>query len=500
MFIREKLFCLGAGEFFRFWLLGVVHCGFPRRPWENTGLNRGPIRSSHALPMTRPLRFLDPFVVLPLLGVAALLWVDFVPATASEGVFRFDFGSGSVAPGFTAVTSDMIYTPERGYGFEPDHRVQGFYRDGGDALRGDGVVSAAPFNFTVDVPEGNHRVRVTLGAPNAPSITTIKAELRRLMVERVVTVAGETKTVEFIVNTRVPQIAAVGDIPAGEVRLKAPRETTQEAWAWDQSLTLEFNNEHPAVCAIEIEPADVPTIFIIGDSTVCDQSREPYASWGQMFTAFFKPDVAIANHGESGETYRDSIGRRRLDKMLSVMQPGDFMIMQFGHNDQKQIARNAGGPFTTYQDEIKQHVDAVRAHGGTPVIVSPMERRNFDEDGKIDPTLADYAEASRRSAEELGVAFIDLNAQSIPFYEWLEAHGPEYSREAFARTDNTHHNNYGAYALAQAIVQGVIDNHLSIAQYVVDDFSGFDPTHPDPVDRFAVPASPEISSVRPLGD
>lgn len=445
------------------------------------------------------LRLLRSSSYRALWGAAAVFFA--VSATAaSDGVFKFDFGSGAVAPGFTAVTSDMVYTAKQGYGFEPDYAVQSFNRVGGDPLTGDGVASDAPFYFTVDVPEGNHRVRVTLGAPNASATTTIKAELRRLMVEGVETAAGETRTVEFIVNTRTSQIAATGDIEAGEVRLKAPRETTQEAWAWDKSLTLEFNSEHPAVCAIEIEPADVPTIFLIGDSTVCDQSREPYASWGQMFTAFFKPEVAIANHGESGETYRDSIGRRRLDKMLSVMHPGDFMIMQFGHNDQKQIARGVGGPFTTYKDEIKRHVDAVRAHGGTPVIVSPMERRNFDANNQIEPTLADYAAASRQAAEELGVAFIDLNAKSIPFYEWLESHGPEYSRHAFALTDNTHHNNYGAYELAKVIVQGIIDNRLEIAQYVADDFGGFDSSQPDAVAAFAVPPSPRISTVRPLGD
>jgi len=423
------------------------------------------------------------------------------PAHAEgEGTCKFDFGSGKVATGHTAVLPEMVYTSERGFGFEPDHTVTGFNHPADDPLRDDGIAGDQPFFFTVDLPEGNHRVTVTLGNRESPSTTTIKAELRRLMVEKVETKPGEFKTVEFIVNTRVPQITATSDIKAGVVRLKRPRETTQEAWAWDQSLTLEFNNAHPSVCAIEIEPADVPTIFLIGDSTVCDQSREPYASWGQMFTAFFKPGVAIANHGESGETYRDSIGRRRLDKMLSVMKPGDFMIMQFGHNDQKQVARDAGGPFTTYKDEIKRHVDAVRARGGTPVIVSPMERRRFDGENKVRPSLADYAKAARQSAEELGVAFIDLNAGSIRFYESLEAHGPDYSRNAFALRDNTHHNNYGAYELAKAIVQGVLDNKLEIAKYVVADFGGFDPSNPDPVDSFSVPSSPQVSTVRPLGD
>ena len=227
---------------------------------------------------------------------------------------------------------------------------------------------------------------------------------------------------------------------------------------------------------------EVPTIFLLGDSTVCDQSREPFCSWGQMLTRFFKPEVAIANHGESGETYRDSIGRRRLDKILSVMKPGDYLIMQFGHNDQKQVAAGTGGPFTTYKAEIRQHVDAVRRQGGIPVVVSPMERRGFDGNGRIKPSLADYAEASRQAARELQVAFIDLNAMSIPFYEAL---GPEKSKLAFARTgpdkvDNTHHDNYGAYELAKCIVQGIKDARLDIAKYIVDDFKTFDPGHPDP--------------------
>jgi lysophospholipase L1-like esterase len=320
------------------------------------------------------------------------------------------------------------------------------------------------------------------------------------MVEKIETAAGKFATVSFIVNTRTPHIAAVGDIKAGEVKLKAPRESVQEAWGWDDAITLEFNNEHPAVSAIEIAKADVPTVFLIGDSTVCDQSKEPFSSWGQSFTRFFKPDIAIANHGESGDTYRDSIGRRRLDKMLSVMRPGDYMIMQFGHNDQKQRGEGMG-PFLNYKREIKQHVDAVRAHGGIPVVVSPMERRNFNEDGSFKPTLSDYAEGARQAATELGAAFIDLNAMSIPFYKSL---GPDRAYLAFAGTgtkrDATHHDNYGSYELAKCIAQGIRDLKLPLASHLVDDFKGFDPAHPDDVDAFVLPPSPNFTNQRPLGD
>ena len=428
---------------------------------------------------------------------------------ADTPLYKFDFGSGAVASGYTQVLPDMIYNKARGFGFEAGATLTAVNRAGktslfkrANALRDDFITSDAPFFFSVHVPEeGNYRVTVTLGDRDGESTTTIKAELRRLMVERVHTAPGRFETVDFIVNTRTPRIPAVGDIKAGEVKLKAPRESVQEAWGWDDLITLEFNNARPAVCGIEIARVDVPTVFIIGDSTVCDQSREPFSSWGQMFTNFFKPDIAIANHAESGETYRDSIGRRRLDKILSLMKPGDYLLMQFGHNDQKQIAAHTGGPFTTYKEEIRKHVEGVRAHGGIPVIISPMERRNFDENGRRKPSLSDYAEASRQAAKELNVAFIDLNAKSIVFYEAL---GKDKAYLAFAGTglqrDGTHHDNYGSYELAKIIVQGIEDDHMPLASHISPRFKGFDPAHPDPVDTFALPPSPKFTNERPLGD
>ncbi len=440
-------------------------------------------------------------------------------ARAADGtIAKFQFGSGTVAPGYTQVLPDMEYTAERGFGFEKGSSVVSVDRSGSkaarlvakiasvfhreDPLHGHFVTSDKPFYFSARVPEeGNYRVTVTLGDRSGESTTTIKAELRRLMVEKIHTEPGKFATVSFIVNTRTPKIPAVGEIAAGVVKLKAPRESVQEGWAWDNLLTLEFNNARPALCAVEIAKVDVPTVFIIGDSTVCDQSREPFNSWGQMLPNFLKPDIAVANHAESGETYRDSIGRRRLDKMLSLMKPGDYLLMQFGHNDQKQIAAHSGGPFTTYKAEIKVHVDRVRAHGGIPVIISPMERRNYNPDGSFKPTLSDYAEASRQAASELKVAFIDLNARSMVFYRAL---GMDKAYLAFAGTglkrDATHHDNYGSYELAKIIVQGIRDDGLPLASHIVDDFAGFDPSHPDPVETFALPPSPLVTNLRPLGD
>lgn len=417
----------------------------------------------------------------------------------ANGSWKFDFGPGEVAPGFTQVLPDTQYSTERGFGFESGSKPEGVSAKAGDPLTSDFITSATPFLFSARVPEGNYRVTVTCGDPDKESVLTVKAELRRLMVERLVVPAGKTRKATFIVNTRSPNIVAKGDIKAGVVDLKKPREIEMEAFAWDDKLTLEFNNAHPAVCAVEIEPVDVPTIYIIGDSTSCDQPREPFASWGQMLPVFFKPTIAVANHGESGESYTASLGRRRIDKIASLLRPGDVVIMQFGHNDQKERGEGKG-PFANYKENIKKHVEMVRAQGGVPVVVTPMERRGFDANGKVRPSLADYAEGARIAAKENNVALIDLNAISIPFYEFLEAKGKDYSRKAFAGQDNTHHDNYGAYELAKAIAQGLRENRLKIAEQLVDGFTNFDPHHPDDVEKFDVPPSTGRNGPRPLGD
>ncbi|MCF3651649.1 rhamnogalacturonan acetylesterase [Synoicihabitans lomoniglobus] len=387
--------------------------------------------------------------------------------------------------GATAVLPGALYDAERGYGYEP------------------GVVPGQPFYFTADVPtEGNYRVTVTLGDAESAASTVVKAELRRLMVDRVDTAPGEFVRRSFIVNVRSPRIAATNGVAAGRVNLKAPRETTQEAWAWDDAITLEFNGAAPHVREILIEPAPaLPTVFLIGDSTVCDQSREPYSSWGQMLTRFFAPTIAIANHAESGETYRDSIGRRRLDKLISVMRPGDYLFMQFGHNDQKQIKAGTGGPFTTYAAEMRAHIAAARNVGAVPVIVSPMERRGFDADGAVVPSLADYAAASRQVAAAEEVAFIDLNARSKVLYAAL---GETASAAAFAapagRQDNTHHNNYGAWLIAACVVDGIRATVPTVAAHLRTDLTSFDPVHPPVESLIHVPPSPLATAVRPLGD
>lgn len=402
-----------------------------------------------------------------------------VPGAAAE--LRFSFGAP--AAGDTVVTPEMAYNHQRGYGFETSGKAQVRY-------------------FSAAVPEGNYRVSIRFGSANGASDNTVRSELRRLSLEAVRTAPGESIERSFIVNVRTPRIQAVGGILAGAVDLKAPRETVEEALAWDGRLSLELNGSAPAVQHIRLTPVAVPTIFLLGDSTVADQSQEPYASWGQILPRFVN-GAAVANHAESGESYRDSIARRRLDKVASHLRPGDTVLLQFGHNDQKQ-QKDGSGDVQSYQAEIRTHVEAIRAHGGLPVIVSSMERRSFDGQGRVRSSLIEYADAARQVAEAMTVPFIDLNSLSKRFYEAL---GPERSKLAFAspapgKIDNTHHNSYGAYQMARLLAAGLRELKLP-ASTLLDEaaLGAVDAARPQPrPEDFTLAPSPNFSHQRPLGD
>ena len=424
--------------------------------------------------------------VVAIAGIVAPAVADDGPARSPKAGWKFDFGPGKVAPGWSAVLPSTAYRPELGHGFEPGSKVVGVDRGGDDPLR-DGYCGAdGPFSFSVAVPEGNYRVRVTLGDRSGESTATIKAESRRLMVESVRTAPGEFATRAFTVNVRNSKIPA-----GGQVRLKA-----REAGVlhWDDKLTLEFLATHPCVCAVEIERADdAVTVYLAGDSTVTDQPREPWNSWGQMLPRFFKPGVAVANHAESGETLCGFVSEKRLEKILSAIRPGDYLLIQFGHNDQKERGEGVGA-FTTYKQSLKRFVADARRLGALPVLVTPMNRRSFDPDGKVNNSLGDYPEAVRQAAREEGVPLIDLNAMSRPFYEAL---GPEGSKKAFV--DNTHHNNYGSYELARCVVEAIRRSKLDLVRFLVDDLPPFDPGHPDPSGDFHLPPSPSRDPSAPDG-
>jgi lysophospholipase L1-like esterase len=429
------------------------------------------------------------FVSKPV-SLFALVALSSTAASVARGEpktsYKFSFGSGQPAAGFTRVEPGATYSKDTGYGFEPGAKLTANER---------GVSSDTPFYFSTAVPEGNYRVTVILGDAPVSSTTTVKAELRRLMLEHVYADAGQAVTRSFIVNVRTPEIAG-----GGHVKLKEPRESRDEAWAWDERLTLEFNGSHPSVDSIQIEPANVPTVFLLGDSTVCDQGKEPYASWGQMLTRFFKPDIAVANHAESGETLSSSTGAHRIDKVLSVMKPGDYLLIQYGHNDMKSKAPDAA---QQYKATLKKWCELTKAKGATPVLITSMNRHTF-EGGKVVNSLHEYPDMVREAAKEENVALIDLNAMSKTLYEALGPHESirlfEHVGDDLSKFDGTHHSPYGAYEIAKCVIEGIRQTTPELAKHIVDGVPAFDPAKPDLGDKFDVPPSPVSTTTRPLGD
>ena len=207
----------------------------------------------------------------------------------------------------------------------------------------------------------------------------------------------------------------------------------------------------------------------------------------------------IANHGESGESLRGFLSEKRWAKIMSLLKPGDYVVVQMGHNDSKERGEGVGA-FTTYKADLKRFVADTRIKGATPILVTPMERRGFNG-SKAKLSHGDYPEAIRQLAKEDNVAWIDLNAMSIQFYEAL---GPDKAHLAFAgnedKRDATHHNNYGAYELAKCIVNGIKANSLDLAKSIVDDYKDFDPSNPDNVDSFMMSTGPSRVRAVPLGN
>jgi lysophospholipase L1-like esterase len=381
--------------------------------------------------------------------------------------FSFD---GKAAKGSVVVNPTRAYAD--GYGFEPGN----------------------PALFSIAAAPGNYRVTMTLGSPRKATTTTVKAESRRLMLDAVAVPAGRTVTRSVIVNVRNAALTPPpANAPGGTRVLLKPRE--QGSFSWDDKLTLEFLGDVPS--AIRVEPVTVPTVFLLGDSTVTDQPAEPAASWGQMLPVFLKPDIAVASHAESGETMKSFMSELRFAKVLESVKPGDVALIQFGHNDQKvQWPQTYAAADTTYRDYLRAWIAEFRRRGVTPVLVTSPERRNWNGT-RIKPTLADYAAAVKAVGASERVPVIDLNAASIAFYEAL---GPERAPLAFndGGKDATHHDNYGAWVLARAVAQGMAG--LPVGTHLRDDIGRFDPGRPPDPATFRLAASHIRDATRPDGN
>lgn len=405
--------------------------------------------------------------------------------------YHFDFTDAKNlknSENFIRITPKDVYTPEKGYGYDlQEVPVAG---------------SKKPFFFSVDLPDGNYLVTAVIGNKKEAGETTVRGESRRLFVENEPTKKGEYKTFKFVVNKYSTEIKEGEEVRNIQVGGRNKRN-------WDNKLTLEFNGESPQLAYLEIEKVDVPTIFITGDSTVTDYDVEPYASWGQMIPRFFNEEVSFANYAESGARLDSFKERGRLDKILSEIKPGDWLFIEFGHNDQK--LRGPGkGAYYFYMTHLKEYIDEARSRGAYPVLLTPTRRRFFDDEGHVKSTHEDYPEAMKFIAQREDVPLIDLQEMTRVLFETL---GVEDSKRALVQypagtypgqkedlKDNTHFNPYGAYEIAKCVIEGMKQLNLPLTEYIREDYESYNPAEPDSLSSFKWIECPFIEITKPEGN
>lgn len=395
----------------------------------------------------------------------------------------------------------MLYTSERGYGYDfVDNQRSTSYSL--QSARSNSDSHPSSFYFSVNVPDGNYRVNVVLGNRHAAGITTLRGESRRLFYERVVTKQGERKTCTFTINKRSTLIE-------GEEHVRIKKRELGKL-NWDNKLTIEIAGPSPQVAEITIESIETATtVFLCGNSTVVDQDNEPWASWGQMIPRFFDENVCFANYAESGETAASFIAAARLKKLLTHVKEGDYIIVEFGHNDQK-LKGPDDGAFNSFTTHMKVFVDEARRRGAIPILVTPTQRRSFNPEGRIVDTHLDFPEATRTLAQQEGVHLIDLHAMTRTLYE---AMGPEASKGAFVHypagsypgqdkplADNTHFNPYGAYQISKCIIEGMKALDIELLHHLRPDYIPYSPAHPDERSAFVWDDSRFVEIAKPDGN
>ena len=179
------------------------------------------------------------------------------------------------------------------------------------------------------------------------------------------------------------------------------------------------------------KPRTKPVIFVVGDSTssAYQQSERPRAGWGQALPLLLGPQATVFDNAWSGASSKSFADAGKLDRVMSLIQPGDYLLISFGHNDEK-VTDPARGtlPDSTFKEYLSRYVDGAKARGGKPVLVTSVERRRFDSFGIAQDSHGAYPQAVRELAAASGTPLVDLTVSSKELWQQL---GPEGTTEHF---------------------------------------------------------------------
>ena len=295
-----------------------------------------------------------------------------------------------------------------------------------------------PINCALNESNGNYNVTVELGSATAASTTRVRAETRRIELQPTDTAAGAYFRYTFTVNVRAESHDGYS-APGGV-------------------LNLSLDGTSPALHGVGVAPASVPTIFIAGDSTVCDWDPPTYnpfapdgtdvAGWGQELSQFLRAGIAVANYADSGET-AGSFYSKFYPPAKAAMKQGDYLFVQFGHNDMKSTSDSAN-----YRANLLKYVTDARAKSVTPVLITPVSRSSGANFNGLDQTMRDLATAEK-------VAIIDLSNLSLTYYGTLSS-----SAKSALFVDGTHFHEPGATQIANLVAQAMKGLGVGLESYV----------------------------------
>lgn len=261
----------------------------------------------------------------------------------------------------------------------------------------------------------------------------------------------------------------------------------------------------PALAWAQKQPTDTVTVFMIGDSTMANKpldKENQERGWGQMLPIYFEGAIKVDNHAVNGRSSKSFINEGRWEKVREQIRPGDYVIIQFGHNDEKIKSPDRYTiPGSTFDENLKKFVNETREKGGTPILMNSIVRRNFPANGiaaaqtddrqktwkkglenypaegdTLMDTHGDYRFAPRNVAEEMGVVFIDMNTlthelvqglgkeSSKALYMWMPVGKYEFAPNG--RIDNTHLTVYGGIVVSRLAVNAIAEKVPELRPYI----------------------------------
>ncbi|OQD42030.1 hypothetical protein BUL40_13055 [Croceivirga radicis] len=363
----------------------------------------------------------------------------------------------------------------------------------------DCVCLTKPSYFSVMADPGNYLVKIVLASPIEQTQTTIKAESRRLLGNNLIIEKGSHKEVTYLVHKM--------DTVINDTLFVKLKDREKRTLNWDHKLTLEFLGT-TCIKSISITPTSSKTIFLAGDSTVTDQDLEPWAAWGQFLPSLTK-NICIANYAASGASLHSFRARNRMAKILSQLKQGDYVFIQFAHNDEKRKGQNIG-PYSSFTNYLKEYVNAIRKKGGQTVLFTPIQRRFFNNKTQLKATHGEYPNAIRIVAKEMQVPLIDLTHLTT---KMLVAWGPEESKKAYvhlpensfpnqtsALADDTHFTNFGAFEIAMCVAYNLKESSTIPASYFIKDLPNYDAAFPKNYKTFEFKTNSRFENTKPYGN